>query len=106
MLTHSVFDHATQRYVMNEIKQPANAFEWRRYVVEEAVRRGDKIATNENEMSRRRSAASSKSVEKIRETKPMHGIMAGLSEKASAKIMQQKSFTVYSKARSNEGKQG
>ena len=91
---------------MTDTRPPANAFEWKRYVVEEAIRRGDKSTINENEVSRRRSAASSKSVEKIRETKPMHGIMAGLSEKASAKIMQQKSFTVYSKARSNEGKQG
>jgi hypothetical protein len=36
---HSRFDHNQQRYVMNEIQQPANAFEWRRFVVEEDARR-------------------------------------------------------------------
>jgi hypothetical protein len=39
---HSRFDHKTQRHVMNDIRPPANAFEWRRYVVEEAIRRGEK----------------------------------------------------------------
>ena len=29
---------------MNEIQQPASPFEWRRYVVEEAIRRGDYVA--------------------------------------------------------------
>jgi len=41
---HSRFDHNQQRYVMNEIKQPANAFEWRRFVVEDAIRRGEYVA--------------------------------------------------------------
>jgi hypothetical protein len=68
------------------------------------MRRGDKPPDINTTL--RRSHAASKSVEKIRETKPLHGIMVGLSEKASAKIMQQKNFTVYSKARSKEGKQG
>ncbi len=36
---HSRFDTKQQRYVMNEIQQPANAFEWRRFVVEEDARR-------------------------------------------------------------------
>jgi hypothetical protein len=66
MLTHSVFDHATQRYVMNEIKQPANAFEWKRFVVEEADRRGDKAAPDAGETSRKRSTASTKAVERNR----------------------------------------
>lgn len=44
MHTHTRFDHATQRHVMADTRLPANPFEWRRYVVEEAIRRGDYVA--------------------------------------------------------------
>jgi hypothetical protein len=40
MQTHSRFDHKQQRYVMTDTRPPANPFEWRRYVVEEDIRRG------------------------------------------------------------------
>ena len=102
MHTHTRFDHATQRHVMTDTRPPANAFEWKRYVVEESIRRGDKQPDPNTTL--RRSHAASKAVEKIRETNPMHGIMVGLSEKASAKIMKQKNFTVYSKVCKDEGK--
>lgn len=92
------FSHERQCFVMKDLRPPANAFEWKRFVVEEDARRGDKLP--DINTSARRSHAASKAVEKIRETKPMHGIMVGLSEKASAKIMQQKNFTIYSKAKS------
>ena len=35
------FSHERQRFIMIDTRPPANAFEWRRYVVEEAVRRGE-----------------------------------------------------------------
>lgn len=66
MQTHSKFDHAKQRHVMTDTRPPANAFEWKRFVVEEAVRRGDKSPLNANETSRKRSEASSKTVERQR----------------------------------------
>lgn len=34
----SRFDHATQRFVLRELRPPANAFEWRRYTDEERAR--------------------------------------------------------------------
>ena len=51
---------------MTDERPPANAFEWQRFVVEEAVRRGDKSPLNANETSRKRSEASSKTVERQR----------------------------------------
>ena len=36
------FSHERQRFIMIDTRPPANAFEWRRYVVEESIRRGDK----------------------------------------------------------------
>ena len=51
---------------MTDERPPANAFEWQRFVVEEAVRRGDKSPLNANETSRKRSEASSKTVERNR----------------------------------------
>lgn len=42
-MMHSRFDHATQRHVMTDTRPPANPFEWRRYVVEEDIRRNGEI---------------------------------------------------------------
>ena len=92
------FSHERQRFTMIDTRPPANAFEWKRFVVEEAARRGDKSVLNANETSRRRSAASSKAVEKIRETKPTHGIMIGLNKKSNSIDLQPKTFIVYNKA--------
>ena len=95
MHTHSRFDHAKQRHVMTDTRPPANAFEWRRYVVEESIRRGDKQPDPNTTI--RRSHAASKAVEKIRETKPMHGIMVGLNKKNSSIDLQPKNFFVLPK---------
>lgn len=38
------FSHERQRFIMIDTRPPANPFEWRRYVVEEAIRRGDYVA--------------------------------------------------------------
>ena len=89
---------------MIDTRPPANAFEWKRYVVEEAARRGDKTILNAAETSRRRSEASSKSVEKIRETKPTHGIMVGLNKMRNSIDLQPKTFVVYNKARKSKAK--
>lgn len=98
------FSHERQRFIMIDPRPPANAFEWRRYVVEESVRRGDKTKLNANETSRRRSKAASKAVEKIRETNPMHGIIVGLNKKNTSIDMQPREFVVYSKTRKSKAK--
>ena len=66
MLIHTHFDHVTQRHVMTDTRPPANAFEWKRFVVEEAIRRGDKVIPDAGETSRKRSVASSKAIERNR----------------------------------------
>jgi hypothetical protein len=77
-------------------KPPANAFEWKRYVVEEAVRRGEKPAINEDY---KRSVAATKAVEKKRLTDPTYGTL-GMSGKTAEMIaLKPKTFTIYSRAR-------
>ena len=51
---------------MTDTRPPANAFEWKRFVVEEATRRGDKVIPDAGETSRKRSTASTKAVERNR----------------------------------------
>ena len=58
------FNHERQRFIMIDPRPPANAFEWKRYVVEESIRRGDQDTLNANETSRKRSLASSRAVER------------------------------------------
>jgi hypothetical protein len=60
------FSHERQRFIMIDPRPPANAFEWKRFVVEEAARRGDKSVLNANETSLKRSKASTKAVERQR----------------------------------------
>ena len=94
------FDHNLQRFVLKDTQAPANAFEWRRYVVEEAIRRGDKPAKDPGSTSRKRSIATTKSLERIRETQPNYGTL-NFSKKTAAMIaMKPKTFTIYSRAQS------
>ena len=95
MHTHSRFDNATQRYVMTDERPPANAFEWRRYVVEEAIRRGDAAALNANETSRKRSVASSKAVERNRLGIVQQGNIAGMSKDQLDEALTPKKFHIY-----------
>jgi hypothetical protein len=97
MLIHTHFDHKKQRHVMTDTRPPANAFEWRRYVVEEAIRRGDKQPDPNTTL--RRSNAASKAVEKIRETNPMHGIMMGLNKAGTSISLKPRKFSVLNKAK-------
>lgn len=91
---HTRFDHTQQRHVMTDTRPPANAFEWKRYVVEESVRRGDHGALNANETSRKRSLAASKAIERIREDTPTYGTLA-ISGKTAAMLAQKpKKFKV------------
>ena len=97
------FDHNSQRFVMRDLRPPANAFEWKRFVVEEADRRGDKPSTlDAGTTSRKRSVASTKAVERLRETKPKYGTI-GIGKKTAEMIeLKPKNFSVYSKARTKK----
>jgi len=97
------FDHNSQRFVMRDLRAPANAFEWQRFVVEEADRRGDKPSTlDAGTTSHKRSVASTKAVERLRETKPKYGTI-GIGKKTAEMIeLKPKNFSIYSKARTKK----
>ncbi len=106
MTSLSKYDHEKGCFVLKDTRPPANAFEWRRYVVEEDARRNaaESIA-KQGAMSRKRSVATTKSLERIRETKPTYGTMHGMSSKTAAMIaLKPKTFTIYSKAQQLKGK--
>ena len=95
----SRYDPIKGCFVLKDLnpKPPANAFEWKRYVAEEAVRRGDKPVTQD--MTYKRSTSSTKAVERVRERDPLYGTLA-FTNKAEAMIaLKPKLFTVYSKAK-------
>lgn len=94
------FDHERQRFIMKDTRPPANAFEWKRYVVEESIRRGDKQPDPNTAL--RRSHAATKAVDKIRETNPNHGIMTYLNKNRELTKLSQ--FTIYSKVSKGEVK--
>ena len=98
-----LFDHNSQRFVMRDLRAPANAFEWQRFVVEEADRRGDKPSTlDAGTTSHKRSVASTKAVERLRETKPKYGTV-GIGKKTAEMIeLKPKNFSIYSKARTKK----
>jgi hypothetical protein len=98
----SRYDQTKGCFVLKDLTPPApaNAFEWQRFVVEEGVRRGDKPAPDANNTSRKRSIASTKAIERLRETEPTYGTV-GINAKTALMIeLKPKEFTVYSKARS------
>ena len=82
-------------------KPPANAFEWRRYVVEEAIRRGDKPSTYD--VSYERSTMSTKTVERVRERDPNYGTVPFTSKTDALIALKPKQFTIYSKAQRAKG---
>ena len=80
---------------MKQLK-PANAFEWKRYNEEERVRTGAKPQLANTDF--KRSAASTKAIERLREGNPTYGTI-GISAKTSLMIsLKPKEFNVYSKA--------
>jgi len=83
---------------MKDTRPPANAFEWRRYVVEEAARRGDKPAKDPGSIARKRSISTTRAIERIRETRPTYGTMHGMSPKTAKMIaMKPKNFIIHSR---------
>jgi hypothetical protein len=98
------FSHERQRFIMVDPRPPANAFEWKRFVVEEAHRRGDKSTLNANETSRKRSLASSRAVERRQVTAPRQANIANMSPHVLDEFLTPKKFHVYNKARKNNAK--
>lgn len=88
------FSHERQRFIMIDTRPPANAFEWKRYTEEEAIRRGDAAALNANETSRKRSVASSKAVERNR-LGIVQGNIAGMSKDQLDEALTPKKFHIY-----------
>jgi hypothetical protein len=80
---------------MTDTRPPANAFEWKRFVVEEAIRRGDKVAPDAGETSRKRSTASSKAVERNRLGVVQQGNIAGMSKDQLDAALTPKKFHIY-----------
>jgi|GEM_PF-3435991 len=100
------FDHNSQRFVMRDLRAPANAFEWQRFVVEEADRRGDKPSKlDAGTTSRKRSVASTNAVERMRENQPTYGTM-GIGPKTEVTAAKKpKHFTIHKKTASITRKQ-
>ena len=97
------FDHNSQRFVMRNLRPPANAFEWKRFVVEEAERRGEKPSTlDAGTTARKRSIASTKAIERMREDQPTYGTV-GIGSKTAVMIeLKPKTFNVYGRARTKK----
>ena len=100
----SRYDPIKGCFVLKDLnpKPPANAFEWKRYVVEEAIRRGDKPGTYE--VSYERSTASTKTVERVRQTNPSYGTVPFTPKTEAMIALKPKQFTIYSKAQRAKGK--
>ena len=83
-------------------KPPANAFEWKRFVVEEAIRRGEKPRTYD--VSYERSTMSTKTVERVRQTNPSYGTVPFTNKTDALLAMRPRQFTIYSRAQQAKGK--
>ena len=103
MATLSRYDPIKGCFVLKDFnpKPPANAFEWKRFVVEEASRRGDKPRTPD--ASYERSTASTKTVERVRERDPHYGTMPFTNKTDALLAMRPKQFTIYSRAQKTKG---
>jgi len=81
---------------MKQLK-PANAFEWQRYNEEERVRTGAKLQLANTDF--KRSTASTKAIERLREGNPNYGTV-GISSKTSRMIdLRPRAFLVYNKVK-------
>jgi len=97
MLDLLQYDYKRDCFILKDTTtKPANAFDWKRFTDEERERRGEK--RDENNTSRKRSIASTKAVERLREGEPAYGTV-GISSKTSSMIeLKPKTFNVYSGA--------
>ena len=82
----SIFSHERQCFVMRDTRPPANAFEWRRYVVEEDIRRGLAVAADPKKRVRSRPTDASP-ITRTDDTR-----------------LDPKGFVVFNKVRKGEGK--
>ena len=98
MLSLSKYDPIKGCFVLKDLtpKPPANAFDYMRFTEEERIRRGGQPLLSASDY--KRSTASTKMIEKKRQTEPQFGTL-GISSKTAAVIaMKPKTFTIYSKA--------
>ena len=103
MHTHTRFDHATQRHVMTDTRPPANAFEWRRYVVEDAIRRGEYVAPVSDKPKRLyKPRAGAKVVDYVRN--PAQSTVRGSTKAQREAYLAPKKLHVYNAVRKNEAK--
>ena len=70
-----------------------NAFNWKQYTDEERVKRGEKI--NANNTALKRSLASSKAIERIREDAPNYGTLEISGKTASLLKQKPKQFKIH-----------
>ena len=70
-----------------------NAFNWKQYTDEERVKRGEKL--NANNTARKRSMASSKAIERIREDTPNYGTLAISGRTAAMLAQKPKQFKIH-----------
>lgn len=78
-------------------KPPANAFEWKRYVAEEAIRRGEKPTPYNTDY--KRSTASTRAIERKRESNPTYGTVSVSAKTELMIALKPKNFTIYSRAK-------
>ena len=88
------YDYHKGCFVLNDLepKPPASPFEWMRFTEEEKARRGGKPLLPASDYLR--STASTRAIEKKRETDSTYGTMPSLKPRG---------FTVYNKAISSKG---
>ncbi len=90
---------------MIDTRPPANAFEWKRYVVEEAIRRGDYVAPVSDKPKREykpRARAAAKAAEYVRN--PTQGNVVGMNKDQVEAYLTPKKFHVYNAVRKAEAK--
>ena len=97
------FNHERQRFIMIDTRPPANAFEWRRYVVEEAIRRGDYVAPMSDKPKRLyKPRAGAKVVDYIRN--PRQSTVVGSTKEQRESYLAPKKMHVYNAVRKAEAK--
>jgi hypothetical protein len=88
---------------MTDNRPPANAFEWRRYGVEEAIRRGEYVAPVSTKPKRiYKPRASAKVLDYVRN--PTQGNAVGMTKEQREAYLAPKKMHVYNAVRKNEAK--
>ena len=88
---------------MTDTRPPANAFEWRRYVVEDAIRRGEYVAPVSDKPKRvYKPRAGAKVVEYVRN--PKQGTAIGSTKEQREAYLEPKKMHVYNAVRKANAK--